>query len=78
MKQAAIYWAAVAEPDFSAQRMAILPIRGDGERRDYTLRLTDNEAYRGMIQQLRIDPQAGGREGSKMVLHSVNLGNRKV
>jgi hypothetical protein len=70
----AIYWTTAAEPDFSANRVAVFPVTGDGQMRAYRADLAGSDTYRGLVTQLRIDPQPAGHAGDRVRVKAVRLG----
>lgn len=74
-KQAAlaeVFWATLETGGFSPERRVKFPITGDGEFREYRVRLADSREYRGAIVQLRIDPPEG-----RVRIRGVRLGAEK-
>jgi hypothetical protein len=77
VRQLAVYWATAAEPSFSPKRLATLPVQGDGQMRTYELDLSKSETYRGLITQIRIDPQPAGGAGDAVRVKAVRIGERE-
>jgi hypothetical protein len=53
--------------------VATFPVTGDGQMRAYSVDLAGSERYRGLVTQLRIDPQPAGRAGDRVRLKTVRL-----
>lgn len=60
--RAQVFWATLGAPDFAAERLLGFEVKGDGEFREYRVRLAGQPGWRGAVVQLRIDPAnaAGG------------------
>jgi hypothetical protein len=71
--RAAVYWATANEAGFSPKRVAMFDVKGDGEMRAYEVDLSKAEVYRGLITQVRIDPQPAGHDGDRVQVKSVTL-----
>ncbi|HEX8912027.1 MAG TPA: hypothetical protein VF796_06675 [Humisphaera sp.] len=74
VSRVAVYWATAADGGFSPKRVAILPVKPDGQGRPYEVDLSKLEGYRGLITQLRIDPQPSGTAGDRVRVKAVRLG----
>lgn len=70
----AVYWATAADAGFSPERVVVAPVVGDGVMRAYRVEIGKSPAYRGLITQVRIDPQPCGRAGDRVRLRAVRLG----
>jgi hypothetical protein len=73
VNRAAVYWATQAEPGFSAKRVMSFDVKADGQMRPHEVDLQKADSYRGLITQLRIDPQPAGQKGDCAVIKSVRL-----
>jgi hypothetical protein len=71
--RAAVYWATAADAGFSAKRVAVFDVKGDGVARAYEADLAKADGYQGLITQLRIDPLGAGRPGDRVVIAGVRL-----
>jgi hypothetical protein len=69
-----IRWTTAAEPDFSRKRGVTIPVTGDGQMRANAADLAGSEMYRGLVTQLRIEPQPAGRAGDRVRVKAVRLG----
>jgi hypothetical protein len=65
-----------ADPAFSADRVATVPVTRDGQVRAYAADQAASPAYRGLVTQVRIDPLGAGRPGDRVQVESVWLGKR--
>ena len=74
--RAAVYWATAADPDFSPQRVATFAVRPDGVARTYEVDMGKADGYAGLVTQLRIDPQEGGKPGDRVTITGVRLTGR--
>ncbi len=70
-KTAHVFWTTLAEEKTSPERVLSFPVMGDGEFREYRVRLADAPGYRGGVTSLRIDPPGG--EGDSVRVRAVRL-----
>lgn len=72
--RAKVFWRTLDEPNFVEKNSATFEVNGDGEFREYRVRLGDSPNWRGTVIQLRIDPVPAGAQDASMRVKSVLLG----
>lgn len=61
-----VFWRAVGDPGFSADRRAGFDAIPDGRPHTYEVDLSASPAYRGIIAGLRFDPTSAGTDGEEI------------
>lgn len=72
-QQGRIYWATLEEPTFAAKRSVSFAIKGDGKIRSYTIPLSKQMGYVGVITQLRLDPIEAGESGDGVEIKAIGF-----
>ena len=73
-RRAKVFWRTLDEPKFAEKNSANFDVNGDGEFREYRVRLADSPGWRGAVIQLRLDPVPAGAPGAAVRLRAVTLG----
>jgi hypothetical protein len=73
-REARVFWRSFGDAEIAGKNTLTFPITGDGELREYTVRLSDSPNWRGAITQLRIDPVPQTSPGASVRVQSVALG----
>ncbi|RYD63723.1 MAG: hypothetical protein EOP84_33400 [Verrucomicrobiaceae bacterium] len=69
--KAQVFWSTLEHSGFAEARSMTFPIQGDGEYREYRVRLADSPEYRGLLLQLQLHPS--NEAGAKVHVRSVRL-----
>ncbi len=69
--RAQLFWATLDAPGFEEKRALFFEVKGDGEYREYRVRLAESPAWQGGIIQLRIDPAS--QPGGSVRLRAIRL-----
>ena len=73
-REAEVFWRRFENGKSVPGGSMTFPIQGDGQWREYTVRLADSPEWRGAIVELRLDPVPSGAEGEWFDLGSVGFG----
>jgi hypothetical protein len=66
-----VFWSRLQEPGFSQERVIDFTVNPDGKMRDYTIDLFISPEYRGVINQIRIDPEPEGSPGDEAKIERI-------
>lgn len=69
--RAQVFWSTIENPNFTEPRSVWFPIQGDGQFREYRVRLADSSEYKGLLLQLQLHP--ANEVGAKVRVRSVRL-----
>jgi len=72
-RQGVVMWHPHGQNGFAGAQAITFPITADGEFHRHVIHLGQNEAYRGGMLRLRIDPVGSGEKGAWMKVRSVRL-----
>jgi hypothetical protein len=72
--QTQVYFATSVGPDLSKNDVTDIPIQGDGQWREYAVKLTGQKGYDGQLRSFRVDPVNGDQGvGAKVEIRWIRL-----